>query len=109
MSVTPAASTPGIARTLSTIRCRAAARCSPFEPAVVVDGNHGSLRGAETEVDVEYAQQAPEQQSGADEQHARQRHFGDHQARAQALVLPAGLSIRGCCRSATAARCQTPA
>ena len=48
------------------------------------------MAGLESQIDVEHAQEAAQQQSGADQQHAGQGYLRDHQHRAHPIMLPAG-------------------
>ena len=89
MSVMPAASIPGMARTRCRISWSDGPAPRPASAIVDFDLDGGHMRGLEAEIDVEQTQEAAQQQARADQQHTRQRHLGDHQRGSQALVAPA--------------------
>ncbi len=89
MSVMPAASMPGMARTRCRISLEDGTAAREISAIVEFDLEGGDVGGLETEVDVQEAQKAAQQQTGADQQHARQRHFGDDQHGSQAFVSSA--------------------
>ena len=56
---------------------------------VVVDFDGGGRSGFEAEIDIQHAQEAAHEQTGADEEHAGERDFRDDKCGAQALVTAA--------------------
>ena len=90
LSEMPACSTPGNARDACDHVLEDRGALGIIAAAVVeVDFDGGGVGGLEAEVDVEDAQEAAQEQAGADEQDAGECDFGDDERGAEAVVPPA--------------------
>ncbi len=95
----PAASTPGIALTRARICWKMALRFAGAgfggrSGVVVIHPDGGGAFGLEAQIDVEHFQEAAQQQACANQQHAGQGDFRNHQRGAEALVFAAQARAR---------------